>query len=715
MAYVINRYGGEQLVVLEDGTLDTSTSLGLLGRNYTGYGEVQNENFVYLLENFANDIAPLRPITGQTWYDTNTGTLNVYTGSTWAPTGGATVSSTEPAEVVGAASVDLTLGALWYKEDTKQLYISDGTAWNLIGPQDLADYQITRPESRVLTDISGGQHPVVILFVDDTPVAIISNNDFVLSTTETVNGFSSITRGITISSFYTFNGNVVGNSQTATSLQNPPRINGITFSGVSDITIKSSTTQRLIAGDYLVGNDFDGSSILTWNVDASSFNAIGKVVARDSAGDFAARNITANLIGNVTGNVTSTGISRFNRIEATEFVGATLTGNSFSATKLQTARNINGVAFDGTSNITVTAAANTLTGTELKSTVIDSNLRSVGTLTSLAVGSSGITLGSSNEFKIYLDSGNGDAPTLKTQLADSSFNLVLTDPTSTTTNPTLSFLTSPVAGDFGGDNAPTLTKTRGGEVNLGLPALPFNKVYGNHFYGSTIEVGTIISNTGPGTITASGDLIVTGNLDVRGNVTRIDSTVVSVADLALTLAAGSVTSSAANGAGIYVEGANASFTYATTGDKWVSNKDIDVGANYFRGVATSAQYADLAENYTADGTYDVGTVLIFGGVAELTTTDKYLDSRIAGVVSENPAFLMNDELKGENVVSLALMGRVPCKVVGKVKKGDLITTSEIRGYGKVADKLEVGTVLGKSLEDKDTDELGIIEVVVGIR
>ena len=65
MSYIINRFNGTQLVVLDDGTIDTSTSLGLVGRNYVGYGETQNENFVFLLENFANSAPPSRPITGQ--------------------------------------------------------------------------------------------------------------------------------------------------------------------------------------------------------------------------------------------------------------------------------------------------------------------------------------------------------------------------------------------------------------------------------------------------------------------------------------------------------------------------------------------------------------------------------------------------------------------------------------------------------------------------
>lgn len=106
MAYVINKFNGEKLTVLEDGTLDTSTSLGLVGRNYTGYGEIQNENYVYLLENFANSTAPAKPVTGQTWYNTSTKTLSVYSGTGWAPAGGAVVSNTAPNTAVDAASTN---------------------------------------------------------------------------------------------------------------------------------------------------------------------------------------------------------------------------------------------------------------------------------------------------------------------------------------------------------------------------------------------------------------------------------------------------------------------------------------------------------------------------------------------------------------------------------------------------------------------------------
>jgi hypothetical protein len=138
-----------------------------------------------------------------------------------------------------------------------------------------------------------------------------------------------------------------------------------------------------------------------------------------------------------------------------------------------------------------------------------------------------------------------------------------------------------------------------------------------------------------------------------------------------------------------------------------------VHATLFRGTALEAYYADLAENYLADQHYEPGTVLVFGGEYEVTTTNKGGDHRVAGVVSTEPATLMNSALEGEFVVPLALQGRVPCKVIGRVEKGDLLIASAIPGYAIVNNNPKVGTVIGKSLEKKSDDGKGTIEVVVG--
>ena len=144
-----------------------------------------------------------------------------------------------------------------------------------------------------------------------------------------------------------------------------------------------------------------------------------------------------------------------------------------------------------------------------------------------------------------------------------------------------------------------------------------------------------------------------------------------------------------------------------------SQKYANVYATLFRGTATESYYADLAENYLGDADYEPGTVLVFGGDVEVTTTTSKGDRRVAGVVTTNPAHLMNSQLEGDNVTGIALQGRVPCKVLGKVNKGDLLVTSAIPGYAMVDNDAKIGTVIGKALENKDDTDRGTIEVVVG--
>jgi hypothetical protein len=129
------------------------------------------------------------------------------------------------------------------------------------------------------------------------------------------------------------------------------------------------------------------------------------------------------------------------------------------------------------------------------------------------------------------------------------------------------------------------------------------------------------------------------------------------------------------------------------------------------GVSTQARYADLAENYQADKPYPAGTVLMFGGTAEVTQADA--DTRaVAGIVSTNPAHLMNGGLTGTNVVPVALQGRVPCNIIGPVKKGDLMISAGF-GYAKASENPQIGQVIGKALCDFPSATKAVIEIVVG--
>jgi len=127
--------------------------------------------------------------------------------------------------------------------------------------------------------------------------------------------------------------------------------------------------------------------------------------------------------------------------------------------------------------------------------------------------------------------------------------------------------------------------------------------------------------------------------------------------------------------------------------------------------ATSAQYADLAENYEADAMYEPGTVVCFGGAKEVTVCDVADSTRVAGVISTNPSYLMNSGQTGDHVAAVALQGRVPTKVTGQIRKGDLIVSAG-DGRGRANNDARAGTIIGKALADFDGQD-GVIEVVVG--
>ena len=466
MAYVINKFSGEQLVVLSDGTLDTTTSLGLVGRNYVGYGETQNENFVFLLENFANDSPPSRPLVGQIWFSTTDNTAYSYDGVQWNPIGSASVSSTAP--------TNTNAGALWFKTPINQLFAYTGTEWKLIGPESVTGFGSTKARSGTLDDSTGNPRPVIFLETNDVIFAICTASAFTINISNSVPGFSSsLFIGINLSSTAKINGSVTGNAATADQLSTARLINGVPFTAASDITITANTTNALKKGDYIVGSDFNGAVERTWNVDASSANLIGKIVARNAQGGFSAGTITAEFVGDLTGNVTATsGISTFNTVQATQFIGAQLSGNSASATRLATARTINGVGFDGSNNITVTASAGTLTGNSLNNSVTLSSLTQVGTLDSLTVNDSGIFVGSGSQLRLSVDSS---IPTIRSVTGRLNFDMG-------PTGPDINFVDSATSLSLGGPSSPALIGDN--TTNLGIPGYKFADIYADNFFGN---------------------------------------------------------------------------------------------------------------------------------------------------------------------------------------------------------------------------------------
>jgi len=157
----------------------------------------------------------------------------------------------------------------------------------------------------------------------------------------------------------------------------------------------------------------------------------------------------------------------------------------------------------------------------------------------------------------------------------------------------------------------------------------------------------------------------------------------------------------------------------TTISKGINLNPTNSNADFkLHGRATEAEYADLAEIYSSDADYEPGTVLMIGGEAEVTQTTEAFSPDVFGIVSTNPAYLMNSTAEG---VAVALEGRVPCKVIGPVRKGQRLVSSEEPGVARAVsdyerqEALDWYRIVGRALADKTTEGIELVEVIVGIK
>jgi hypothetical protein len=163
----------------------------LVGKNYAGYGQFLDTNFIHLLENASNTTAPGAPLTGQLWWDSGLGLMKVYTGTTWKTISSATSSSTAP------SSATSVTGDLWYDTTNQQLNVWTGSAWLLVGPQFTAGQGTTGAIAATITDNTSVTHTVIELYVNDDIVGIVSK-DATFTPAVAISGFTTIRPGITL-------------------------------------------------------------------------------------------------------------------------------------------------------------------------------------------------------------------------------------------------------------------------------------------------------------------------------------------------------------------------------------------------------------------------------------------------------------------------------------------------------------------------------------
>ena len=254
MSYTINLTDGALFATIADGTINSSSSMTLVGKNYAGYGQFLDTNFIHLLENSSNTTPPSAPVTGQLWWDSGAGLLKVYNGTTFKTVSAATTSATPPS---GATSV---AGDLWYDSVNAQLNVYTGSAWLLVGPQFTQGSGTTGAIVGTITDNLSVNHVVVELYVNNDIVGIISK-DATFTPAVAIPGFTTVRPGITLA---TLIGSQVPLFQgTATSAQSVAGLDVTSFMRTDANTSTTGTLSVLNNTGLYVGANSDFRATVT--------------------------------------------------------------------------------------------------------------------------------------------------------------------------------------------------------------------------------------------------------------------------------------------------------------------------------------------------------------------------------------------------------------------------------------------------------------------
>jgi hypothetical protein len=270
MAYQVDKFNGQFLVAVDDGTIDTTTDLRFVGKNYAGYGEVQNENFLHLLENFSNTTPPPKAIPGQIWFDSANKKLKFYDGARFKIANGAEASSSAPN--------GLAEGEFWWDRSAEQLYAWTGSEYVLVGPENPPEIGASGIVSQVVKDTIGVNHSISKVTSGGETVLIISKDEFTLdSAINPITGFTLIKKGIT--------------------LVNTSAISGVT---TSDHVYWGTASNALKLGNFLA-SDFIRSGSAVFNSGAS-FSDVGFTLGDQNDIKFHVINGDEPIIENQLGN-----------------------------------------------------------------------------------------------------------------------------------------------------------------------------------------------------------------------------------------------------------------------------------------------------------------------------------------------------------------------------------------------------------------------------
>jgi hypothetical protein len=299
MAYTINLTDGTIFATIADGTINTNSSMILVGKNYAGYGEFLDENFIHLLENGSNTTAPGAPLTGQLWWDKGNSLMKVYTGTAFKTISAATASASAPTGNV--------TGDIWWDTVNQQLKVWNGTTWVLVGPASSSGQGTSGAIVETVTDNVSVDHVVIKLYVANTIVGIISK-DATFTPQVAIAGFATISPGIQLSS--TVSNNLFRG--TSTDSQSLGGVSAASFLRSDENDTTSGTLGVLNDTGLTVGADQDAKISVTTatssvNIQNQTADANIAVVVNDGG-----VTTTALLVNGSTSQVGVLGITNLN-------------------------------------------------------------------------------------------------------------------------------------------------------------------------------------------------------------------------------------------------------------------------------------------------------------------------------------------------------------------------------------------------------------------
>jgi len=658
MSYTINLTNGAIFATIPDGTINTSSSMVLVGKNYAGYGEFLDENFIHLLENSSNSTAPTAPLTGQLWWDSSNNLLKVYNGSQFKVISAATASGTAPTSNVA--------GDLWYDSTNSLLKVYTGAGWLTVGPSSVNG---TGATPVVVSDTLSVSHNVIQLTVGNTVVGIVSA-DAAFTPSPSIAGFTTVRPGFQLSTqgAYFFQG-------TATESQT---LAGLTSSQFMRTDTSTSTSGSIaVTGNVSVGSGLinaAGNGISNIGGAGAYFNTVHAASYRGDGSQLTgivtpgAPASSLSVTGNTTlGNLTIIGSKIIDAGSNKITNVATPAASTDAATKGY----VDGFVSSG---ITIRDDSGNTTLLELTGT-----LNLLGTANEVTVGVTGpdqVTFGLPDAVTVVRTLTAGNVATSGTVSAAGNItgNYILGNGSQLTG----------IATSYGNSNVVTLMASFGSNTITTTGNVSAGYLFGNGSQLTGIATGTpskISNGTSQANIsTANGDVVFT----VSG------TNIVSVSSAG-------IVNNQANGVG-----------------------NIGNSTGYFDTIharATSAQYADVAERFAADAEYEAGTVVELGGSAEITKVGVDLSDKVFGVISTRAAYLMNAGAGNDNThPPVAMTGRVPVKVIGSVSKGDRLVSAG-NGIARSANAGEATAfnTIGRALANKLDSELGTVEAIVTIK